>query len=406
MGPLAGVRVLDFTERMQGPYATQMLADMGADVVKVERRVAMTVDGRSDDRYGSKGRYGTDPEDSTIYAAGFLANNRNKRSMTVDLKTEGGLATILRLIPQFDILYENFRPGVMDRLGVGYDACRELNPGLIYVSATGYGADGPHAAKPGQDVLIEARTGWGELNSVDGRPVPVASALADTLGAMNGAFGTVCALLHASRTGEGQRVRTSLFESAIAGMAEWGLHFLNSPQGAPDRPRPGHASPYTPPPYGFYATKDGHLALSSGKQLSALSRILGIEDLSQDDRFNTYWARFDNRAEFADIIEDALAAKTTAEWVKLMEDADLFVAPVNTMAEGFADPAVAHADMVVELDTPAGPLKFLGVPYKLDGTPASVRTPPPLHGQHTDEVLIDSGFTEQEIADLRRMQAI
>jgi crotonobetainyl-CoA:carnitine CoA-transferase CaiB-like acyl-CoA transferase len=189
-GPLNGIRVLDFTERMQGPYATQMLADMGADVVKVERRVSLTADGRSDDRYGANGRYGQDREDSTIYAAGFLANNRNKRSVTADLKSAAGLAMIERLIPQFDVLYENFRPGVMDRLGLSYERCKELNPRIIYVSATGYGADGPHAAKPGQDVLIEARTGWGQLNSVDGRPVPVASAVADTLGAMNGAFGT------------------------------------------------------------------------------------------------------------------------------------------------------------------------------------------------------------------------
>ena len=405
-GPLNGIRVLDFTERMQGPYATQMLADMGADVVKVERRVAITADGRADDRYGVNGRYGTDSEDSTIYAAGFLANNRNKRSITADLKSAAGLAMIERLIPQFDVVYENFRPGVMDRLGLSYDRCRELNPAVIYVSATGYGPSGPHAAKPGQDVLIEARTGWGELNGVDGRPVPVGTAVADTLGAMNGAFGTVCAIVHAVRTGEGQRVRTSLYESAIAGMAEWGFHFLNSPQGAPSRPRPGHASPYTPPPYGFYSTKDGHIALSSGRQLSVLSRILEIADLSEDDRFATYWARFRNRDEFAAVLEDALAAKTTAEWLELMEEADLFAAPVNSMDEAFSDAAVAEAHMVVELDTPAGPMKFLGVPYKLDLTPASVRTPPPLHGQHTDDVLSGAGFSAAEIAELRQLDAI
>ena len=405
-GPLNGIKVLDFTERMQGPYATQMLADMGADVVKVERRVSLTADGRSDDRYGSNGRYGHDREDSTIYAAGFLANNRNKRSITADLKSAAGLAMIERLIPNFDVVYENFRPGAMDRLGLSYERCKEFNPRIIYVSATGYGPDGPHATKPGQDVLIEARTGWGQLNSVDDRPVPVASAVADTLGAMNGAFGTVCAIVHAIRTGEGQRVRTSLYESAIAGMAEWGFHFLNAPAGEPRRPRPGHASPYTPPPYGFYATKDGYIALSSGRQIATLSKILGIDDLSQDDRFATYWARYDNRDALAAIIEEALAAKTTAEWLEVMEAEDMFAAPVNSMGEAFSDPAVAHTEMVVELDTPVGPMKFFGVPYKLDKTPASVRTPPPLHGQHTDEVLGEAGFTEDELAELRRAQAI
>jgi succinate--hydroxymethylglutarate CoA-transferase len=405
-GPLTGIRALDFTERMQGPYATQMLADMGADVVKVERRVALAVDGRSDDRYGANGRYGQDRDDSTIYAAGFLANNRIKRSITVDLKSTAGQAMIERLVPQFDVLYENFRPGVMDRLGLGYERCKELNPSIIYVSATGYGPDGPHAGKPGQDVLIEARTGWGQLNAVDGRPVPVATAIADTLGAMNGAFGTVCAIVHALRTGEGQRVRTSLYESAIAGMAEWGFHFLNAPEGAPRRPRPGHASPYTPPPYGFYATKDGYIALSSGRQIAALSRILGIDDLSQDDRFATYWARYDNSEEFAETLEEALARRTTAEWLELMEPEDLFAAPVNSMDEAFAEPAVSHSEMVVEIDTPAGRLKFLGVPYKLDQTPATVRTPPPLHGQHTEEVLLQAGYTAAEIDELHRHEAI
>jgi crotonobetainyl-CoA:carnitine CoA-transferase CaiB-like acyl-CoA transferase len=273
------------------------------------------------------------------------------------------------------------------------------------VSATGYGPDGPHAAKPGQDVLIEARTGWGQLNSVDGRPVPVASAVADTLGGMNGAFGTPARSCTRSAPVTAM-VRTSLYEAAIAGMAEWGFHFLNAPAGEPQRPRPGHASPYTPPPYAFYATKDGYIALSSGRQIGTLSRILGIDDLSQDDRFATYWARYDNRAEFTVIVEEALAAKTTAEWLELMEAEDMFAAPVNSMGEAFSDPAVAHTEMVVELDTPVGPMKFFGVPYKLDTTPASVRSPPPLHGQHTNEVLGEAGFSDAEIAELRQAQAI
>ncbi|BBY86333.1 CaiB/BaiF CoA transferase family protein [Mycolicibacterium tokaiense] len=405
-GPLTGIRVLDFTERMQGPYATQMLADMGADVVKVERRVAITADGRADDRYGVSGSYGTDAADSTIYSAGFLANNRNKRSVTVDVKMAAGRSIIERLMAGSDVVYENFRPGVMDRLGLGYERCRELNPAVVYVSATGYGPVGPHADKPGQDVLVEARTGWGHLNSVDGHPVPVATAVADTLGAMNGAFGTVCAIVHAVRTGRGQRVRTSLYESAIAGMAEWGFHFLNSPAGAPRRPRSGHASPYTPPPYGFYSTADGHLALSSGRKLDVLSSVLGIPNLADDKRFSTHWSRIENEEAFTSVIETALGTKTTAEWVILMEAEDLFAAPVNSMGEAFADSAVVATSMVVELETPAGPLKFLGVPYKLDETPASIRTPPPLHGQHTDEVLSEAGFSEAEIAEFRRKAAI
>lgn len=405
-GPLHGTRVLDFTERMQGPYATQMLADMGADVIKVERRNSLTPDGRPDDRFGERGRYGSDAEDSKIYSSGFLANNRNKRSITIDLKTPEGIEVVRRLLPRCQVVYENFRPGVMDRLGVGYAACAEVEPSIVYASASGYGPNGPYGTKPGQDVLVEALTGWGAINiDEQGRPQPVGVAIADLLGAMNGAYAVASALLHRERTGEGQHVRVCLFDSALAGLAEWGFHAINTPAGEPRRPS-GHASPYTPPPYGFYATKDGHLALSSGRQIAILSRILGIDDLSRDERFSQYWPRHRNRDEMKAIMERALAEKTTAEWLELMEPEDMFVAPVQGLTEAFDDPQAQHNEMAVPLDTPVGTLRFLGVPWKLSATPASVRTPPPSHGEHTDEVLVESGFSPEEIERLRAAEAI
>lgn len=406
-GPLAGIRILDFTERMQGPYATQMLSDMGADVIKVERRVSLTPDGRPDDRYGERNLYGKDHEDSKSYSAGFLASNRNKRSITIDLKSPEGLAVVERLIPTVDVVYENFRPGVMDRLGVGYARCAELNPSVIYASATGYGSSGPYLKRPGQDVLVEALTGWGRINGdATGRPVPVGTAIADTLGAMNGAFAVASALVHRAKTGEGQRVEVNLFDSALAALAEWGLHSMNTDIGEPRRPSPSHASPFTPPPYGFYKTADGYIALSSGRQIKQLSRILEIDDLSEDPRFNAFWPRVENSQLFTEIIEEALQKKTTAQWLELMEPEDMFAAPVNTFEEAFRDPQALHNEMIVELPTPVGPLKFFGVPYKLDKTPASVRTAPPTHGQHTDEVLLEFGFSAEEIADLRDKKAI
>jgi len=284
-------------------------------------------------------------------------------------------------------------------------ASEELNPRIIYVSATGYGPDGPHAAKPGEDVLIEARTGWGQLNSVDGRPVPVASAVADTLGAMNGAFGTPARSCTRSAPVRASWCGPACTRLPLRAWRSGDFTFSTPPRVNPNgrgrdmRARTHRRRRGSTPPRSVTSR-------CQADARSARSRILGIDDLSQDDRFATYWARYDNRAEFTVIVEEALAAKTTTEWLELIEAEVMFAAPVNSMGEAFSDPAVAHTEMVVELDTPVGPMKFFGVPYKLDTTPASVRSPPPLHGQHTNEVLGEAGFSDAEIAELRQAQAI
>ena len=225
-GPLAGIRVLDFTERMQGPYGTQILADFGADVLKVERAQALTPDGRPDERYGSRFLYGKDPEDSRFYTAGFLAANRNKRSIALDLKSAGGREVARRLVAVCDVVYENFRPGVMGRLGLGYEACREINPSIVYASASGYGQSGPYVALPGQDILAQAVGGFGAMNSdAQSRPVPVGMSITDVMGGMNGAIGVLAALVHRALTGEGQQVAVSLLESAVAAQSEQAVHY-------------------------------------------------------------------------------------------------------------------------------------------------------------------------------------
>jgi len=273
------------------------------------------------------------------------------------------------------------------------------------VSATGYGPDGPHAAKPGEDVLIEARTGWGQLNSVDGRPVPVASAVADTLGGMNGAFGTPARSCTRSAPVRASGCGPACTSLPLRAWRSGDFTFSTPPRVNPNgrgrdmRARTHRRRRGSTPPRSVTSR-------CQADARSARSRILGIDDLSQDDRFATYWARYDNRAEFTVIVEEALAAKTTTEWLELIEAEVMFAAPVNSMGEAFSDPAVAHTEMVVELDTPVGPMKFFGVPYKLDTTPASVRSPPPLHGQHTNEVLGEAGFSDAEIAELRQAQAI
>ena len=406
-GPLAGIRVLDFTERMQGPYGTQILADLGAEVFKVERRVSLTVDGRPDERYGPNGRYGQDPADTSFYAAGFLAANRNKKSVTIDLKSEEGKAVVARLVGICDVVYENFRPGVMARLGFGYDDCAKINPSVIYASAYGYGSDGPYERRPGQDVLVQAIGGFGAMNiSADGRPMPVGMSITDLLGGMNGAIAVLAALRHRECTGEGQRVEVNLLSSAVAAQSEQAVHFLNTDVGEPDRGTVMHAHPYIPAPYGFYATKDGYLALSSGRQIPELCRILEVPDFSADPRFATPGARNEHREEFERLLEDALQHRTTAEWMELMEPEGLFAAPVKSFADAFSDEQVSQQRMIATIDSPVGELKLPAPPYRLSRTPATVRTAPPRHGEHTDEVLQSAGFSRDEIAALRRKEAI
>jgi crotonobetainyl-CoA:carnitine CoA-transferase CaiB-like acyl-CoA transferase len=403
MGALSGVRVLDFTERMQGPYGTQILGDLGADVIKVERPGALTADGRADDRYGVNELYGKTPEASSIYPAAFLASNRNKRSLALDLKSADGVETARRLIAFCDVVYENFRPDVMDRLGLGYEDCAKINPSIVYASASGYGTDGPYARFPGQDVLTQAIGGFGAMNaSAAGRPTPVGMSITDLLGGMNGAIAVLAALVHRRATGEGQHVKVDLLSSAIAAQSEQAVHFLNGHPGEPVRGTVMHANPYVPPPYGFYATKDGYIALSSGRQIVQLSHILGIPDLTQDPRFDTFAHRDRNRAEMEDIIEAALSQRTTAEWMPIMRDNDMYAAPVHNFEAAFSDPQVAHRNLIATIDSPIGPLKLTAPPYTFTKTPASIRTAPPRHGQHTAEILAELDHFERSKPTARK----
>jgi crotonobetainyl-CoA:carnitine CoA-transferase CaiB-like acyl-CoA transferase len=398
--PLENVRVVDFTIMMQGPHATQMLGDLGAEVIKVERPT-LPAGARPEVRYGQHGEYGTTKEDSTFMPATFLAHNRNKKSITVDLKQKKGKDIVRRLLKSSDVVYQNFRPGVMSRLGFGYEDCCKINPSIIYASATGYGPDGPYVDKPGQDLLAQAMGGFDAINaSADGRPMAIGFSISDLMGAMYGAFGVLGALYHRQLTGEGQQVDVSLLNGTVAALSEVAVHFLNTGI-EPQRGTPMHACPYLPTPYGIYKTKDGYITISGAHKTPALSKVLGLPNLDEDPRFNTYWKRDENRAEMERIIEQALSQKTTAEWLPLMEKEDLWVAPVQSLPEVFSDPQVLYNDMVVTVESPIGPLKLPGIPYKLSKTPAQVRTAPPTLGQHTDEVLKSIGYSQEEIAAMK-----
>lgn len=392
---LEGVRVIDFTERVQGPYATQILGDLGAEVIKIERVQAVTPDGRPDERYGIP------QSEGSLYRATFLANNRNKRSLAINIKDPDGRALVLGLIENADLVYENFRPGVMDRLGLGFDSCREVNPAIVYVSATGYGDDGPYVAHPGQDLLAQALSGMGQMNiSPDGRPLPVGMSITDVLGGMYGVVGTLAAIIHQRRTGQGQRVSVDLLSSALAAQAEHLVHYMNSDVGEPYRETSQHAHGYIPPPYGFYRTKDGFIALSSGRQIGDICDILGIDDLSQDSRFDTFEKRLANRGEFETILEAGLASRTTDEWLALMIPAGVFAQAVNTFEKALADPQVAHRGMVQQAHHSAGDVNLIALPISLSETPPSIRLAPPDHGEHTRQVLSELHIDESHVEEL------
>jgi len=383
-GALDGVVVLDFTERVQGPYATQMLGDFGADVIKVERREAVTPDGRADERYADEG---SEPPRS-LYRATFLANNRNKRSVALDLKSPEGQAAAQALAEGADVLYENFRPGVMDRLGLGYEELSRRNPALVYVSASGFGPTGPYSTRPGQDVLAQALSGLGAANaSADGRPTAIGLSITDVLGGLNGAAAALAALVHQRRTGEGQHVHVDLLSSALAALGEHVTHLLNNDAGEPERRTEMHGHGYIPPPYGFYRTADGYVALSSGRQIPQICELLGVPDLTQDPRFADFPSRDRHREEMERILEEHLATRTTAQWLEVMVPADIFVAPVQSLREAVDDRQVRETGMIATVQAPDGPLHLVAPPARFSRTPAGVRSAPPRHGEHTDEVL-------------------
>jgi crotonobetainyl-CoA:carnitine CoA-transferase CaiB-like acyl-CoA transferase len=285
----------------------------------------------------------------------------------------------------------------MERLGLGYEQCAAINPAVVYASATGYGPEGPYDRRRGQDILAQAIGGMAAVNAPGrGRPLAVGVPIADVLGGMNGAMAVMAALLHREKTGEGQHVSVNLLDSVLAAQSEEALLFLNSDTGEPDRETPAHAHPYIPPPYGLYATADGYIALPSGAQLSELCAILGLPDLAADPRFATSRSRNRHRDEFEALIEEALAHRTTAEWVEALLASDIYTAPVNGLGEALTDPQVEHNQMVLEVGSPGGPLRMVACPLRFSRTPARVRTAPPLLGEHTAEILELAGFRKNE----------
>ncbi|MSP38100.1 MAG: CoA transferase [Deltaproteobacteria bacterium] len=394
-GPLAGIRVLDLTRVLAGPYCTMFLGDLGAEVVKVEQP------GVGDDTRG----WG--PPFSGGESAYFLCVNRNKKSLTVDLKSAEGVALIRQLAERADVLIENFRPGAMDRLGLGEKDLRATNPNLVYASLSGFGADGPMADIPGYDLIVQA---WGGLMSITGTddsgPLKVGVAIIDLVAGLMLGKSIVAALYAREKIGVGQKIDTSLLEAEVAALINVGSNYLISGK-TPERW--GNAHP-TIVPYQSFQTADSFLVLGAASETiwKRLCPALGKADLADDPRFEKNANRVENRKELIDILSTVFMSRSTEDWVNVLTEADVPCAPVQTIDQVFAAPQVLHRNMLVEVDHPtAGKLRMAGIPVKFSATPASVRLPPPLLGEHSGEVLSNwLGMASEQIDQLKKEKVI
>ena len=382
---LDGIRVLDLSRVIAGPYCAMLLGDLGADVIKVERP------GRGDDLRYLRGGSGM--------SAPFAACNRNKRGIAVDLQQAEGARLVFELARRADVVIENFLPGVAAKLGLGYAQVSAANPPVVYASITGFGQDGPYAKRPGYNTIAQGMSGLMALTGMPGHPpTRVAGSISD-LSASWVAFGVInAALVHRARTGQGQHLDVNLLASSMSLLPDPAAIYLSTGV----RPtREGNRNPALTPAEAF-PTKDGwlNIVLMNPEQYSRLTDILGDPELKAA-RFATNDDRIANYTEFRARMEAALATATTAEWVARMEKAQIAAGPIYEFDEVFDDPQVRHLGMVTEIDQPGlGPTRLLAFPSRASATPATVRRPAPRLGEHTDEVFTELGLGAEDIARL------
>lgn len=379
---LGGIRVLDLSRVIAGPYCATLLGDLGADVIKLERP------GRGDDLRSWRG---------SGMSAAFAAINRNKRGIAVELQHPEGARLAFALAQRADVVVENFLPGVAERLGLGYAAVRAVNPGVVYASVTGFGQTGPYARRPGYNTIAQGMSGLMGLTGMPGQPPTKVGGSVSDLAAALCAFGTVnAALVHRVRTGVGQYLDVNLLASTLTLLPDPVAHYFDS--GVRPKRLGNRNANLTPAE--AYPTKDGmiQVVMMNPDQYERFCRAVGDDVLATDPRFTTNDARLANYDDFRTRVERALATRTTAEWQERFERAQIAAGPVYEFDEVFADPQVEHLELVAEVEQPGyGRARMLGFPVRASATPAAIRRPAPLLGEHTAEILAEIGITADEI---------
>ncbi|MFZ5568102.1 MAG: CaiB/BaiF CoA transferase family protein [Pseudomonadota bacterium] len=393
-GPLAGMRVLELTQIMSGPTCGQLLADMGADVIKVEKMPG------GDDARGYR-----DPAINGV-SAPFMMMNRNKRGLAIDLKHADGKAILLRMVEKADVLVENFRGGTLDKLGLGYEALRAANPGLIYCAISGYGRTGPYADKGGFDLIAQGFAGLMSITGEPNRPpVKNGNAVSDMNAGILGALGIVAAYVHKLKTGEGQIVDTSLSDAALQQLY-WhaAIFFATGRSSTPT----GSAHVLTAP-YQAFEASDGWINIGGANQTNweRIAEVLGHPEWREDPRFSSNRDRMAHLDELVTLMNGVLRTQTRAHWQAAFDAAGVPAGPVHTVGEALTHPQTLARGMVVELEHPqAGKTQALGCPIHFSATPAQITRPAPLLGQHTRELMKEFGYDDAQVDDFISRNAI
>lgn len=374
MGPLKGLKVLDLSRVLAGPYATMMMADFGANVYKIEPP-----------KVGDDSRaFGPFVGKESAY---YMSLNRNKRSMILDFKKQSNIDVFKEMVKNADVVVENYKPGTMEKFGLGYDVLKEINPKIIYAACSGFGHTGPYSQKPAYDIIVQAMGGIMSITGQEGgEPTRVGASVGDVVAGIFTSYAIMLAIYHREKTGEGQKIDVGMLDCQVAILENAIARYVTSG----DVPKPiGNRHPSITP-FASYTAKDGHIIVGAGNDRlwEKLCTTIDRMDLFKHPKFDTNPNRTQNVNDLAVELNKTLKEKTIDEWMKQLEDAGVPCAPINTIDKIVNDPQIKSREMIVEVEHPvAGKLKMPNVPFKMSKTPGGVTSPAPLLGQHTNELL-------------------